>query len=143
VLQRDRACRGGQAGDVEIVLDQHGDPVQRPARAGLGALEVQQRRVGQGIRVDEPDGVEPGAAVVERGDALQIGLGQLDARELARRHPGLELGDGEALEVERGGRGGRRREQEAGDGQDQTEAHYADTNRCATWRSLHAERMSG
>ena len=34
----------GQAGDVEVVLDQHGDAVQRAAEVAGGALEVERRR---------------------------------------------------------------------------------------------------
>ena len=111
-LERDGAGRGRQARDVEVVLHQHRDAVQRPARSGLGALEVEQRGVGQRVRVDEPHGVQPGPTAVERGDALEVGLGQLDAGELTGGHPGLQVGDGEALEVERRGGRGRGRQQE-------------------------------
>ena len=51
--------------------------------------------------LSEPDGVEPGPALVERRDPVDVGARQLDARELARGHLRLQLGDGQALEVER------------------------------------------
>ena len=49
--ERHVAGRGRQAGDVEVVLDQHRDAVQRAADVAGGALEVEQRGVGQRARV--------------------------------------------------------------------------------------------
>jgi hypothetical protein len=119
VLERDRAGRGRQAGDVEVVLHQHGNAVQRPARAGLRPFQIEQRGVGQRVRVDEPHGVEAGPAIVERRDPLEVGLGQRDAGQLTGGHLRLQVGDGDAFEVERSGRGRRGRRQQDRHGEDQ------------------------
>ena len=103
----------GQAGDVEVVLDQHRDAVQRAADLAGGALEVEEAGVLQRARVDDPDGVEPGAARVDRRDPVDVGARGLDAGQLPGRHLRLQLGDGEAFEVQhRIGRARWRRQQQ-------------------------------
>ena len=108
VLQRDAAGRRRQAGDVEVVLDQDRDAVQRAPEVAGRALEVEQRRRPAARRVDDPDGVDPRAARVDRRDPVDVGARELHARELARGQLLLQLGDASALEVERRVGGARR-----------------------------------
>ncbi len=107
VLECDVARRGRQPGDVEVVLDQDGDAVHRPADAAGRALEVEQRGVGQRARIRGPHRVQPRPAGVDRRDSVDVRARELHARELPCGHLRLQLGHGRALQVRHGG--GRRR----------------------------------
>ena len=111
VLQRDAARGRRQAGDVEVVLDQHGDAVQRAADVAGGALEVEQRRrpcSARGLTI--ADGVDPRPARVDRGDPVDVGARELHARRAGPRPSSIRSSaTRQPLEVERGiGRARRR-----------------------------------
>ncbi len=101
VLQRDAARGGRQAGDVEVVLDQHRQALQRAADVAGRALEVGDGRVLERRGVDDADGVDARPARVDRRDPVDVRACELHARQLARRHLLLQLGDRQALEIER------------------------------------------
>ena len=99
VAERERPGRGlHPVGGVDVVLHEHGDPVQRAARPGRAALGVE--RVGDlervGVRLeDRPE------ARVDGLDAFEVRLRDRPRRERARRHGRPELGDRRFLVLER------------------------------------------
>ena len=99
-LERDGARGRRQAVDVDVVLDQHGDAVQRPAHAAAAALAVGRAGVGQRVRVDDPHGVDRRAGRVRVRDPRQVGARQLGRAEAARGHPPLQVVDARRLERE-------------------------------------------
>ena len=68
--------------------------MERTANPPGGALGVELVGGGAGAGVDGEHGPERRSALVEGGDAGEKGVGDLAARAGARRHVGLELGDG-------------------------------------------------
>ena len=117
VLQRHGAGRRRQARDVEVVLHEDGDAVQRSAQLPGRAFEVEQRRVGERARVHDSDGVEPRSARVDGGDPVDVRARQLHARQLARGHLRLQLGDRGPLQIGQRGDGRRRPGQQQTDQQ--------------------------
>ena len=108
LAQRVVAVGGVHADDVDEVLQQDRQAVGGPAQLAGGALGVELRGVLQRVLVELRDGVEAGAALVQRLDAGDVGLRELHGRQLAAGHHLLRLQSGEGLEVEDGiGGGGR------------------------------------
>jgi hypothetical protein len=58
---------------IDVILEQHRNPVERAARASRGALVVQRPGDKERVRVELQNRVQPGALLVVRGDALQVG----------------------------------------------------------------------
>ena len=97
--QQARAERGPLAGGPEVVLDRHGNAVERAERpAGhhrlLGGARVGQRPLG----VDEDVGAQPR---VQSLDALQHGAGDLDRRQRPATDQRGQLDGGREAEVGR------------------------------------------
>jgi hypothetical protein len=67
--------------------------VERAANGAGGPLGVERVGVGEGVRAHLEHGPQGGAALVEGGDPLQAGLGELAGRERAALHSGPQLGD--------------------------------------------------
>jgi hypothetical protein len=90
--------------------------VRRAADVAVGALLVEQRRVLERLLVELRDGVEAGAALVQRRDPRDVRAGELDGRELAVLHHLDGRRAVESLEVEHGVRmGGRSGDQQSGE----------------------------
>ena len=93
--ERERAGRGGHgAGGFDVVLQQHGDAVERAAHGSGRALGVHPVGGGERAGVDGEHGPERRPAPVHSVDALEVGRGDLAARAHARGHVGLELAHG-------------------------------------------------
>ncbi len=102
--ERSRGCHH-PVGGVDVVLDQDGNAVQRPARTLGSPFRVERIRDGQRVRVHFDDSMQSRTAPVDLVDAPEIQLGDLARRIAPRRHPRLELRGGDFFERERG-RGG-------------------------------------
>ena len=98
--QRERASGRWHVARVEVVLQQHRDPVQRSARSACLALRVECTRRGRGIWIEEDDGVQPRARLVVGVDALGVHPHQLLRRHLPRGHRRLQLADALLGDVE-------------------------------------------
>ena len=94
---------------VDVVLEQHRHAVQRPAQLARRALGIQAIGLGQRLRVHLDDRIEGWSALVDGGDAGQIGLGERARRERAGGHPISSLGGAELDDVDDGHRGHCRR----------------------------------
>ena len=97
--ERERPRRRLHAiGGIDVVLHEHGDPMQRPPDAARTALRVE--RVGDlervGVRLQHR-----AERRVGRLDPFEVRLGQPAGGERARRHRGPELLDRRLLELER------------------------------------------
>jgi hypothetical protein len=99
--QGDGRAGGRQVERVEVVLQHDGDAVQRPARAGAGALRVQRGRLPSRPRVKRDDAVERGAVVLVRGDARQVRIHQLHRGDAAGGQRRLQLGHADLVHLER------------------------------------------
>ena len=77
VGQRQRAGAVGHADGIDVVLEQHRDAVQRPAHLARGTFGVTGFGLRQGIGGQFDDGVDGRPGIVDGGDAVQVGLGQL------------------------------------------------------------------
>ncbi|BAS87988.1 Os04g0184250 [Oryza sativa Japonica Group] len=89
------ACR-------DVVLEQDGDAVERPAAATGGALVVGARRLGERVGVDLDDGVEER---VEAGDLVEVEADERRGGEAAVAEAELDGVDGGLVELEAGGGG--------------------------------------
>ena len=94
---RMRAIGRGHAGDVDDVLVGDGDAVERPAVAavrdlGLGRAGFRARPLGR----EGDKGVE---CLLEAVTAIQIGLGQLDRRDLPPRDQRRQSGDAQQAKL--------------------------------------------
>ena len=100
--ERKRA-RGGQhpAGGFDIVFDQYGNAVQRPARAFRGALAIQRFGNRERFRIQLDDGVDARSLLIESIDARQIPFGHRARGELSRAESAVEIVEGGFLEIER------------------------------------------
>ena len=76
---------------VDVVLEQHRDPVQRSEDLALGAHVVGVLRHPQRIGVELDDAVDVRPVLVERHDAIDVVLRQLDRGQCSRCHLGLKL----------------------------------------------------
>jgi hypothetical protein len=96
--QQLRLRRGPDPGRFDDILEAISDAVQRAARAiahdlGLGRPGPLPGKLGgQGDKAHQ--------LVVDRGNALQVGLGQLDGRQLAPGDPARCLGDRDERRLE-------------------------------------------
>ena len=86
VRQRQRAGRVDHAGDVDVVLDEDRQAVQRAANLARLALGVEGVGIGKGRRVELDDRVERRPGLVDRRDAVQIRLRQRLRGKRACRH---------------------------------------------------------
>ena len=101
--ERERARRRGQpVRRVHVVLHQHRDAVERPARALGLALRVERARDRDGFRVGLDHGAELRPAPVERRDAGEVRLGDLLGAARAARHLLLQAGDASPRRARRG-----------------------------------------
>jgi hypothetical protein len=102
-----RSCRATNAsfGGIDVVLDEHRDAVQRPARGARLPLGVQAVGDGEGVGIHLEDVVERRPLPVERLDAGEVLLHERSDGLL----PGIEalakVGNGQLLEVKGGNRG--------------------------------------
>ena len=87
--QGGRTRRGRHARHLDVVLDQHGNALERPPRAARGARRVAGRGLGGRGRVHRDDRVQ---GRVQPLDALQVEAGQRGGTERARGHRGLQAG---------------------------------------------------
>ena len=78
-----------------------GMPCSGPRTLPRPAFGVERVGLGQGLRVDLDDRVQPRARVVDGRDAVQIGLGQRVRRERAGGHAVARLGGGQLDDVGR------------------------------------------
>ncbi len=108
VLVRRSALQGERAGrrlhavaGVDVPLQHHRDAVQGAAHVPLLALLVELAGDPAGVRVDLQDGVDPGAALVDRRDALEIAVDEVERGHAAPGHRGLQPGDGGLLQLDR------------------------------------------
>ena len=85
--QGGRAGGGRHARDLDVVLDQHRNALERPPRAVHRARRVAGRRLGRGVRVDRDHRVQ---RRVQPLDALQVEAGQGGRAERARGQRGLQ-----------------------------------------------------
>lgn len=76
--------------------------MHRPAHAAGLALGIERCGFGQSIGIELDDRVERRTSVVDRFDAVEVGLGQGDAAELAPAHACLQLADVQLGEFEAG-----------------------------------------
>ena len=107
-FERQRAGRGGHpVGGVDVVLEQHRDAVERPARSLGGPLLVERLGQRERLRVGLDDRLERDVLPVHGRDPLEIQLDHALRGVAARRHARLQLGDGDLLELERRQGGGR------------------------------------
>ena len=107
---RHREGAGGidQAGDVDVVLDQDWQPVQRATdRAGL-PFGVERLGVRERTRIELDHRMHRGPRIVDRCDAIQVRLRQLARRELAVRHQASRLRRAQLDDVDAGSRCRRR-----------------------------------
>ena len=93
--------RGHAVRGRDVVLDQHGNPVQRPAWPLRFALGVEPSCDEQGFGVRLDDGAQGGPAPIELVDAGEVVLAQRPRGVLAVLHPFLQIGDGRLGERER------------------------------------------
>ena len=99
--KRQRSSRVDHAGDVDVVLHENRDAVQRPANLaglplGIARLGVLNRG---GIDVDHRIELRPG--IVNRSNAIEIGASQRTRGERPCRHAPLRLGDAQIDDVDR------------------------------------------
>ncbi len=92
-LQGQRAGTGGHRCGVDVVLQQQRDAMQRTTQASFAALAVACGGFLQGIGVELDHRAQAWPGAVQRGDALQVGLGQGGAVQLTGGHPRLQVGD--------------------------------------------------
>ena len=100
VGKRQRSGRIDHAGDVDVVLDQNRDAVQRPAdlaRLPLGITRLGVPNRG-GIEVDHR--IELRARIINRSDAIEIRARQRTRGERSCRHASLRLGDAQVDDVD-------------------------------------------
>jgi hypothetical protein len=93
-LERQRA--GGRrhaVAGVDVVLEQHGDAVQRTARARTPALTVELGGDRRGVGVDLEDRPQGRSAAVDGVDAREVVQGDLDGARGAALHQLLPLRD--------------------------------------------------
>ena len=83
-----------------LSLSSTGRPSSGAAHAAGAARDVRHARLLQRVRVQRADRVDRRPALVDRGDAVDVGLRQLDARELACGELLRELRGRRPLEVE-------------------------------------------
>ena len=76
--------------------------MQRPAHLAGSTLGIENVGLGQRIGRQFDDGVEHRATVVDGGDAVQVGLGQLPGIELAPGHAPAGFGHVELDDVDGG-----------------------------------------
>ena len=93
-LERKRARRGGKAGHIDIVLDQHGNAVQQALHAVAGKAGVQGACIVQCRRIQRHNGIDAGA-LVQPVDAFQIPRRQLFTAQPPFAHRRVQLGDGQ------------------------------------------------
>ena len=116
--KRERSGRGLHlVPGVDVVFEQHRDPVERADDLALRAAVVRVLRELKGIGVQLDDTVDVRAGLVERADAVEVELGELDRSEPARGHLRLQPRDGE-LVVRGGRRACRARAERRGAGRD-------------------------
>ena len=97
--QQARAERGPLAGRPEVVLDRHGNAVERAERPAGHHRVLGRACVGQGpLGVDEDVGAQPR---VQSLDALQHGAGDLDGRQRAATNQRGQLDGGGEAEIRR------------------------------------------
>ena len=81
-----------------VILEQHGDAVQRTARGlSLGVKRVSDR---QRIGIQFDDRVERWSLPVESFDAVEVHFRQPSRSVLARIYFGLQFGDGQFIHFE-------------------------------------------
>ena len=93
--QGQRARRRGHAvGGVDVVLDQHRDPVQGAAQPALAPLAIEPIGDGEGVGIGLEHGPQRRPAPVDLADAGQIGLHDAARRPFAAGQAFLQLRDG-------------------------------------------------
>jgi hypothetical protein len=98
---------GGHAvGGVDVVLEQHRQPVQGPAQVARAALPVELGGQGLGLRIELEDRIEPGPMLVDGADPGQVLAGQVDRTEPPGLHGRAQSGQGGFLQGRRPGRPG-------------------------------------
>ena len=102
VRQRERTRGVHHPGDVDVVLDQHGNAVQRSAHLAGLALGVERGGLGGGSRIDLDHRIQLRAGIVNLRDAIEIGLRERLGRQLPRRHPIARVGRAQLDDVDRG-----------------------------------------
>ena len=100
--ERERAGGVDHAGGVDVVLDQNREAVQRPAHLARPALGIARVGVGERGGVHLDDRVQPRSRIVDRRDAIEIGLRQRARRELARGHPIARIDSAQLRDVQHG-----------------------------------------
>ena len=98
----ERAARVDHRHGVDVVLQQHGDAVHRAAHGAGLAFGIERVGFGERLRVEFDHRVERRARLVDRRDAIQVGLRQRVAGELALRHALLQRVDVGFVEGEGG-----------------------------------------
>ena len=108
-FQRQRSGAGAHlVGSGDVVLQQHGQAVQRATQLAIAALGITFARNGQRIGVHLDDAVQPGAAAVQRFDACGVALHQRLGGGAPRQQRLRELRRTGFLQVGQGRRGGGR-----------------------------------
>jgi hypothetical protein len=108
VARRDVAGEGERAGRrahlvgrVDVVLDENGDSVQRPADASGLSFIVELRRDRERIRIQLDDRVDCRPALIERVDAREVLLDERSRRIGTAAEAGAEVVDRQLVEGER------------------------------------------
>ena len=101
--QRQRSRRGLHAvGCVDVVFDEDGNAVQRPAGAFRLALGIELFGYGKRVRIHFDHAVHRRPALVHGFDARQIFFGEGSSGDFAGVHRRLKIGHGGFIELERG-----------------------------------------
>ena len=106
--ERDRPRAGRHLDGLVVVLDQHGDAVERPARAARLALGIERVSGLAGARVEHRDRIERRTALIVGVDPRQVEIDQLPRRHIAGLLRPLQLFDRLLHEVVRRKRRGHR-----------------------------------
>jgi hypothetical protein len=88
-------------GRADVVFDQHGNAVQRSARAVASALLVERIGDGQRIGIEFDDGVDRRALFIDFRDALEIFLRDRMRREFSGVHSILKRSHADFVEFKR------------------------------------------
>ena len=99
--ERQRAGGVHHAGDVDVVLDQHRDAVQRTAHLAGLALGVERFGVGQRGRIDLDHRIQRRPPIVDLRDAIEIRLRERARGQRAGRHAIARVGGAQLHDVDR------------------------------------------
>src|SRR5207302_11215983 len=92
---------------ADVVLEKDGDPVQGASHVTGASFCVQALCDGLGVGIHLDDRVDRRTRLVERLDAREVEVDEVERAQLIARHRRLQLGDCHLVEVRwrRGGRG--------------------------------------